>query len=346
MCVIICRDPGIEIPEDKLMSACEVNPDGYGLSVVDRGKLTTIKELPKGGNRAAALIKRLEDAKDHQVFLHLRFRTHGPTNEENCHPFNVTDINTDGAEIQMMHNGVLSRFTSKTDKFSDTWHFNEQILKPLITRMLPYHLKGNTNILDDDLVQNIIEEYCGSGSKIVLFDNNGKHLIANRKLGKEYEGWWASNDYSFNRYHRTSSTGYYTGHNNWGRSSGVYSATNADATPWQDDPNFEPPHSKEASKGMEKATSKEEVKKGVGSLVSIANTTAKHVNPTIIPPSMRDTFVELVGITRLDQLTVMEKEDIEEMVGEYPEAAVILIMDLLHELYIKNKNDTSGIGNV
>jgi predicted glutamine amidotransferase len=341
MCVIICRDPGIEIPHDMLESAAVVNPDGYGISVIDRGKLETIKEASV--NKAKTIIKRLEDAKEQRVFLHLRFKTHGEINTDNCHPF---DVYTDNENtIQMMHNGVLSDFsTGYNAKMSDTYHFNDQILKPLVKKLLPYHNVENSSVLDDDTLKMVIEKYCGFGSKIVLYDNHENFMIANRKAGVEHKGWWASNDYSFNQNHRTpSKTTYYGGYKyNEGRSSGVYSFDDKDDDlPWTSDPNYKPPTIAKAAKEAAQTTSKSNAvgKKSVGpaSVVSISQQTAKHVNPTIVPPQMRDTFIELVGVNRLDQLTVMEQEDIAEIVNEYPEAAVILIMDLFYELYMKNK---------
>lgn len=334
MCVIICREPGIEIPHDMLESAAIVNPDGYGISVIDRGKLETIKEATP--NKAATIIKRLEDAKEQQVFLHLRFKTHGEINVDNCHPF---DVHTDNENvIQMMHNGVLGDFSSGYNaKMSDTYHFNEQILKPLVKKLIPYHDTQNSSVLDDDTLLAVVEKYCGYGSKIVLYDNKDNFMIANRKGGVEYKGWWASNNYSFDRKHRTPTTTTYYGGYVGGRASGVYSFEDKDdELPWQNDPNYKPPT---VTKGKEKAdkAAKADVQRGPASVVNISQTTAKHVNPTIVPPQMRDTFIEMVGVNKLEQLTCMEQEDILEIVNEYPEAAVILIMDLFYELYMKSK---------
>lgn len=356
MCVIICRDPGIVVPPEKIESAALVNPDGYGISVIDRGKLETIKEATP--NKATTIIKRLEDAKDQKVFLHLRFRTHGEINVENCHPYEVYTDNEN--VIQMMHNGVLHDFSSGYNaKMSDTYNFNETILKPLVRKLIPWHTENNESVLEDETLKLVIEKYCGTGSKIVLYDNQDNFMIANRKGGVEYEGWWASNDYSFNRTHRTStynSNTYKGGYYGGGRSHGAYS--------WQDDNcEWEPDTTSTASTssktnqasttkaGKEAAKDKEVAKtaKGVGTMVRTAETTAKHVNPTIVPPSMRDTFIELTGITSLTQLTMLEREDIFEIVQEYPEAATVLIMDLLFDLYQKDKNQyakETSIGSV
>lgn len=345
MCVIICRDPGIEIPHDKLESASIVNPDGYGISIIDRGKLETIKEAVP--NKAATIIKRLEDAKDHKVFLHLRFKTHGDINLDNCHPFTVYADDT--RTINMMHNGVISDFSSGYNgKFSDTFHFNESILKPIVSKLLPYHLAHNTSVLDDETLLAIVEKYCGYSNKVVLYDNNDSFMIANRSRGVEFDGWWASNDYSFNERHRTPTTTYYKGGTHGGRSSGVYSFPNDDL-PWQNDPNYTPPTVTSSTKKDAKASAKTASSSAVSAIVSTASTTAKYVNPTIVPPQMRDTFIEMIGISKLEQLTVMEQEDIEEIVTEFPEAATVLIMDLLYELYIKDKNAKqleAGIGKL
>jgi len=89
MCVIIVRNPGIEIDPEKISSACEVNPHGFGVSIVDRGKLETIKYFNEKGNDAKELLTILDQEKDNLVFAHLRFSTKGAKNQDNCHPFRI-----------------------------------------------------------------------------------------------------------------------------------------------------------------------------------------------------------------------------------------------------------------
>jgi hypothetical protein len=51
------------------------------------------------------------------------------------------------------------------------------------------------------------------------------------------------------------------------------------------------------------------------------------------PPSERYSFVELASLTNLEDVCLLTVEEIEEMVLQIPQAASVLILDLLHELY-------------
>lgn len=219
MCVIIVRNPGIEIDPEKISSACEVNPHGFGVSIVDRGKLETIKYFNEKGNDAKELLTILEQAKDNLVFAHLRFSTKGAKNQDNCHPFRIFQ---DGDhEAYLMHNGTISSFGN--DTISDSREFAEEILAPLTEAFFEI---DDLNVFDNKTYQAIVEKYRPGGSVFTLYDSQGKYL--NLGSGVQYDGWWASNAYSFNRTHRTSnnnsnSTYYYTSSetndtNPWGSS--------------------------------------------------------------------------------------------------------------------------------
>lgn len=201
MCVIIDRNPNIEINPEKIESACKVNPDGYGISIIDRGKMSTIKKYSSDGNDAKEVIRILEEAKGFRLFTHLRYSTKGNKDEANCHPF---EIFSDGDyKIMFMHNGTL---TSMGDvNRSDTREFAEDYLKPMVRAF--YEIEGE-GILIDKNFEKIIEHFRNGGSVFMLYDSNGECL----KLGKglQHEGWWSSNEYSFNRYHREPQTPFRT----------------------------------------------------------------------------------------------------------------------------------------
>jgi hypothetical protein len=56
-----------------------------------------------------------------------------------------------------------------------------------------------------------------------------------------------------------------------------------------------------------------------------------------IPPAKRISFLELSGINNLEDVCLMDVEEISDLVNELPEAATLLIMDLLYELYNKSR---------
>ena len=206
MCVIIVRNPGIEIDPEKISSACEVNAHGFGVSIVDRGKLETIKYFNDKGNDPRELTRIFEQAKNQLVFAHLRFSTKGAKNQDNCHPIRIFQ---DGDhEAYFMHNGTINNFGN--DDISDSREFAETILSPLTEAFFEI---DDMDLFDNKTYNAIIEKYRPGGSVFTLYDSQGKYI--NMGSGVQYDGWWASNSYSFNRTHRSTNTSYSYKHSNW-----------------------------------------------------------------------------------------------------------------------------------
>lgn len=328
MCVIIAREPKVLIPHEKLTSAAHVNPDGFGFSIIDRGKIETIHMCETNGNNAADIIKAFDDAKDHRCYMHLRYTTAGKTNIDNCHPFQ--SFKGDGYEVQFMHNGTLGTFKQTASDYSDTYHFNEQIIKPTLKAF--YGLYGD-NVLANPTFKRILSEFKG-GSVFTLYDSNGKELILGE--GKKFEGWWASNDYSFNRYHREPASsygsqgyrskyyqGYYTGGEN--DEYGDYSPTDplpASCSAVAAPTNSEPTVSEESKK--------------VGLAIKYLKATGNN-NITLTPPENRITFRELAGLGSLTDVCVLSEDELFEIVAQKPLAATALLMDLIHELWSRHR---------
>lgn len=198
MCVILDKNPGAEIPFEKILSASIRNNDGYGLIIIDRDKLEVVKGLTtKPGATADLIAKRMEDAKDQRVVAHLRLKTHGAIDEQNLHPFKVLDHDDYGTELWLMHNGVLSDFTSftRTEEQSDTAIFVNDIVSPLAIALASQN--GPEALLDDALFKRVLSKYAGSSNKLSLIDNKGKVLHINEAGGKRFDWGWASNEYSF-----------------------------------------------------------------------------------------------------------------------------------------------------
>jgi hypothetical protein len=342
MCVIIKREPKILIPEEKIISACHVNSDGWGISVVDRGKLTTQKFHDPKGTKPEDVIKALKDAEDNLLFLHLRYTTAGKTNTDNCHPFEV--FKGDNFEVQFMHNGTLSKFSKgKSDDYSDTYHFTLEILKPLVRAF--YEVDG-ASVLANPTLKAILDEFRAS-SAFALYDNEGNSLLVENTSCKQFEGWWASNEYSFNRTHRTASNSsafsnddgedYYSTAYGRAYSRSSYSPTKpaiASTTP-------KPGVTVVDSKGVAtpaKPVSKAAQCKKIGYALMQAK---RHNAPirTLTPPTKRMTFTELSDIDSLRQILVMTEGDIYDICAELPLAATALIMDLIHELWEKDQKD-------
>lgn len=330
MCVIIHRSPGVTIPYDKLYSACHVNAHGMGIITVDRGEMSLRKFFWEKGNDPDILARYLENSIDVDTYVHLRFTTRGLTNADNVHPFGVLKKRKHGMDLQFMHNGTLSDFGNKTD--SDTKDFTKSFVTPLCEKLLT--AVGPEAVTKDPTLATILAKYAGNYSIFLLADNLGNHLIANKDEGEQFEGWWASNEYSFNRYHREPAKkplakSYYNG--SWERDSlqeavdhGKVSLvklppsnTTSDTSPPFDDP--------------VPFTEYEEVATKEDSKVA-----------TIF--SKRMTFCETAGIKSLSEVCGLTNLQIADMVDQEPDIATLLILDLLKEVFDRD-NEYDGLAD-
>jgi hypothetical protein len=201
MCVIIDRMPKVEIPFAKLEIACDINKHGFGLAFVDRGRLEIIRST-KQPNDPDEVQKHLEKLKNHRVFLHLRHATVGTVSEENQHPFVSMTGRKNSALMGFMHNGTLYAYEprDKTQGGSDTKQFNDQLIRPLALRCRK--VVGDKKVLNDPFFQWIVGKELGyTQSVLVFFDAFGNVIRFNEDKGVKFEGWWASNNYSFSESH-------------------------------------------------------------------------------------------------------------------------------------------------
>lgn len=198
MCVIIDKPEGLEFPEGDILSACEVNPEGFGWMTAKNGSVQfgkTTDFTPED------IVKFMDKMKDQHALFHFRFNTAGETNQENCHPFKVLDRKKDGKDLLLMHNGTISNCkpdfnaSKKRKQFSDTRIFSEEVLRPLL-------LKYGIGALTDKIILELLEDYIGGSSKVALLDGSGNVFKLNGEEGSERHGCWVSNQYSFNRSHR------------------------------------------------------------------------------------------------------------------------------------------------
>src|SRR5262249_3696101 len=66
---------------------------------------------------------------------------------------------------------------------------------------------GNANVLKDEFTNKLIEKEVSVNSVITLLDADGNVLNIHEDHGQKFDGWWASNTYSFNDAHREVKTG-------------------------------------------------------------------------------------------------------------------------------------------
>lgn len=176
MCIAIYKPADVTINKETLAQCFKSNPDGAGFMYTENKEL----HMQKGFFTFNDFWNAYEPHKEKQAAIHFRIKTHGKIDTDNCHPFMINK------SLGFIHNGVISGF-GLTDK-SDTYHFNDEILKPLV------HKYGN-NILTNPSIKFLIESKIGY-SKFVMLDRHGNHTLFNEDKGVwDGEVWFSNTSY-------------------------------------------------------------------------------------------------------------------------------------------------------
>ena len=308
MCLIIKKDPNFEIPYDDFAEAIKNNPHGYGFSTTtgsNKNKLYSVKS--KETPDPEALYKRLVtgEFKDQSVLIHFRYNTAGETNFRNAHPFTVLEQKTDGIDLRMAHNGTLHSFKTKAVVGeSDTRAFVRLFIRPLFKRLIQW---GDIEeVFADPFTQELIKDKVPGSNVLTFMDGHGRTLLINGESngGKQEEGWYYSNTYSFNKGHREpkkSTVVGGTGYGNGGRWDDYYSQGGYDQGGYQ---NYSNKYSNSSYKGN----------------YTPASTSLKK-------DSQVSKFTELYGIQPEDLLESSDKTI--EAILEEPEEALLMIKELI-----------------
>jgi hypothetical protein len=176
MCLAIYKPADTAADWDAYESGHRQNNDSWGFAAVVNGEIVTRCGLGKFPEFREAF----EPFADRQAIIHFRWATHGKLNEDNCHPFMVSD------GLAMIHNGVVSIKCNVEPAMSDTWHFNELILKPMHSRDPEFYNRS-------DVIYS--QEVAHDTSKFVFLRADGDWRIWNNENGVwESDGHWYSND--------------------------------------------------------------------------------------------------------------------------------------------------------
>ena len=174
MCIIVAIPQGKQVTKQTLKRCWDNNPHGGGFMYSDGKKVIVEKEMSSFKRYCKALMNARANF-DTSFVLHFRISTHGKINETNCHPFLANK------NLGFANNGIIYAAPT-SDNFSDTYMFNEAILK---------HLP--TNFLTNNAYVSLIAQYIGSGSKLAFLNTKGEITIINEKAGVWDNGVWYSN---------------------------------------------------------------------------------------------------------------------------------------------------------
>lgn len=377
MCVILDISKGVKIPQGKLELACDINKHGFGLAFQEKGRVKCIHTITEP-NDYKLVSKELHKLNDRRVLLHLRHATVGAVNRANAHPLQVLTKHEDGIDLVMMHNGTLHMYSPPWDSKdkvtdSDTLLFKEQFARPLALRSILFSPKDK--LLVDPFFRKLVTKEVGGFSVLVFMDNYGNVWKINEDKGKQFEGWWASNEYSFQESHYRSSKKNEDKYWKPPATHGpvVYQGVHANSvrefpwegrkmdhpniSTWQDDVWFKgdkgfPEKEKKASLLVSNSKLVERYMFEIEQATKIIQ--ASEIKDTSILTMMqngtienlsvsRPSFVEECGLKSIDDVLQLTEANLEEICENYPKAGAALIIDLLSELFAKKMSAARSV---
>lgn len=158
------------------------NPDGIGFMYGSSKGLRVVKTLPRNVKEAYNFIGRMPND-DREMAIHFRWTTHGHTDLNNCHPYDVLP-----GYVAMMHNGVLHTGNAQDTSRSDTYHFIQDYLADAVSEHPP--IVHNIGFLT------MVAEFIGD-NRFVFMDGEGRMSHVNYDQGIEHDGLWFSNTYAW-----------------------------------------------------------------------------------------------------------------------------------------------------
>lgn len=173
MCCIIQLPAGKMLMKERLVNVTLNNPHGFGIVTVDKGKLDIYKSFHEDGNDPDHVEEELNKRVNLERFLHLRYATAGEKSIDNTHPFKVYE-GKDNHTVVFMHNGSLHKFKETGSDRSDTYHFAEKLLSPLL-----YKFTGDEGIADieDPFLEILLQEHFSSTNRGLLISNKKEPLF-------------------------------------------------------------------------------------------------------------------------------------------------------------------------
>jgi hypothetical protein len=186
MCLLVNQKKGYSFSNEWLRDFFKSNDDGIGVMYAEDDTIYVYKLLPKTPEDLIEFYRKNIDGK--QCSFHLRMRTHGATDLDNCHPYKVFGED-EGYPLYLMHNGILHTGNKADVAKSDTWHYINDIIRPALmadkTQFMAPWFKA------------LIEDHIGVNNKFVMMDAYGNTVTFNEDSGVDWNGNWMSNTYAW-----------------------------------------------------------------------------------------------------------------------------------------------------
>jgi hypothetical protein len=189
MCLIIEKPEGELVDPLLVEAAYQNNADGFGVMMpTANGGIHVHRVMPES---AADCQKVIDKYGKRAMGIHFRMATHGDINKSQCHPFPILTPKKHGRAMYLMHNGILSNASRFDDAKSDTWHFIEYVLRPI--------LADYPGLIYDRDFQDMLSDMIHSDKLLILDGETGEFVKINEVNGTQADGLWLSNTYSLRR---------------------------------------------------------------------------------------------------------------------------------------------------
>lgn len=187
MCLLINHPATTEFTFDDIEDFYLYNGDGLGVMYAEDNTLHVQKLLPDSAIEAYEFY--VKHCVGRECVIHFRMQTHGDIDTTNCHPYEVFG---DGSEMPMYlaHNGILHTGNSTDTKLSDTWHYINDFIKPL--------LKADPELAFHPSFIELVENHIGVSNKFIMMNYEGRISIVNESAFVKYKGAMLSNTYAWN----------------------------------------------------------------------------------------------------------------------------------------------------
>jgi len=188
MCLLITQTATSPILSNEwLKDFYSYNSDGVGIMRSDDGNLIVEKILPKNADDFINFYH--DHIAGHDCAFHLRMKTHGHIDLSNCHPYMVLNKAEHGRDLWLMHNGILHTGNDADLARSDTYHYINNYLLPILAK--------NPDFAFTTHFAELIGDHIGISNKFVMMDNLGNQQVINQSEGYYWAGLWLSNTYAW-----------------------------------------------------------------------------------------------------------------------------------------------------
>jgi len=184
VCVII-QSKFKNINDKILIKSFNRNPHGFGLMYLNtQNNLITKKFFTKKLSKIKKEFLKIKNDLNNgqEIALHFRYNTAGQTNNFNSHPFKILEKNNgDLYDLALMHNSPTITTLEIEKNKSDTYHFCEYYLKPI--------LKNNPTLIKNESFLNDLESLINThiDTRVLLLENftNSFHYLGKWKKNKK-----------------------------------------------------------------------------------------------------------------------------------------------------------------